>query len=174
MTSLALKLYFTLRLFLPQECPLLFCLWETRYHWTVCPLLPTLPPLSLVFCQLQFWPFWLNILCCWKLCLPWNMSWNHMLASCLWAPGEATSTSLAGQAERCPNQTFPKIVCETRQDCSSTQGPKQDTQIKENENTVLQKRIAELDTYQGCGVLNSPHSNMLNINVYYSQLKKGP
>lgn len=58
---------FYAEVFLPQECPLLSCLCETCYHWTVRPLLPTLPPMSLVFCQLQFCPFRMNILCRWKL-----------------------------------------------------------------------------------------------------------
>lgn len=66
-----------------------------------------------------------------------------MLANCLWAPGEATSTSLAGQAKCCPDQTVPKIVGEVPQGRSSTGKPKQQGSNKGKLKTLfLQKLLA--------------------------------
>ena len=98
-----------------------------------------------------------------------------MLANCLWAPGEATSTSLAGQAKCCPDQTAPKIASEVPQGCSSTGKPKQQGSNKGKLKTLfLQKLLAELDIYQGLGVLSLPHSNVTNINVLLQPTEEGP
>lgn len=91
-----------------------------------------------------------------------------MLASCLWAPGEATSTSLAGQAECCPNHTVSKIGCEIRQSSSSTQTPKQESNKRKLKHCSLQL-LAELAIYQALGLLLSPHSNVANMDRYILQ-----
>lgn len=124
MTRLALMLYFMLRFFFPQEWPLLFCLWETCSHWIVCPLL-ILPPMSLVFRQLQFCPFWLNILCCWKLLTALKHEpQSHASKPSLGSRG--SHLHLAGTLAECgSNQAAPRIACVSQQGCSSTQKPEQ-------------------------------------------------
>lgn len=131
MTRLALKLYFMLRFFFPGS---VLC-------YSACERLTTIGQFVLFPQHSHPWA-WCSASCNsahfdWTYCaagnflLHWNMSWNHMLASCLWAPGEAISTLLAGQGKCCPNQTVPKIVCEIWQGCSSTQKPKQDESNEE-------------------------------------------
>lgn len=131
MTRLALKLDFMLR----------FSFHRSVLCYSACERLTTIGQFVLFSQHSHPWA-WCSASCSsarfdWTYCaagnfwLHWNTSWNHMLISCLWAPGEETSTSLAGWAKCCPNQTLPKIVSEIRQGCSSTQEPNQEASNKE-------------------------------------------
>lgn len=128
---------------------------ETSCHWTARLLLPTLPPVSLVFCQPQSCPLWLDILCCWKLLT----ALKHELES----HASKLSRHSSGRASPQTGQTVPKVACETPQGPSSTSESGQQNQIKGNENM-----LAEPDTYyKGLGV---PAQLVNFINRYFSLL----